>query len=70
MIIIPKRRNKKADKITNKHLTDMVDELLGGNHLVECTLAYAFSVSSGFAGLDSINTEYLIVFIVFNDLRV
>ena len=35
MIIIPKRRNKKADKITNKHLTDMVDELLGGNHLVE-----------------------------------
>ena len=70
MIIIPKRRNKKADKITNKHLTDMVDELLGGNHLVECTLAYALSGSSGFAVLDSINTEYLIVFIVFNDLRV
>ena len=35
MIIIPKRRNKKTDKITNKHLTDMIDELLGGNHLVE-----------------------------------
>ena len=37
---------------------------------MRCTLAYAFSVSSGFAGLDSINIEYLIVFIVFNDLRV
>ena len=37
---------------------------------MNCTLAYALSVSPGFAGLDNINTEYLIVFIVFNDLRV
>ena len=37
---------------------------------MSCTLAYALSVSSGFAELDSINKEYFIVFIVFNDLRV